>query len=101
MWFYKLWLVLEVELAAVVVTKKDIQIYTSILLNINIHKYIHKYKYTNVYLNIELCQMFFFSGCSVGGSIGGGGGITETYERVRVCNYGYFLLRAPGEDFEN
>ena len=73
----------------------------SILLNINIHKYIHKYKYTNVYLNIELCQMFFFSGCGVGGSIGGGGGITETYERVRVCNYGYFLLRAPGEDFEN
>lgn len=30
----------------------------------------------------------------------GGGGITETYERVRVCNYGYFLLRAPGKDFE-
>ena len=38
----------------------------------------------------------FFSGYSGGDS----GGITETYERAHVCNYGYFLLRAPGKDFE-
>ena len=38
----------------------------------------------------------FFSGYSGGDS----GGITETYERAHVCNYGYFLLHEPADEVE-